>query len=220
MRVAAAVAGSTLATLLGVAAWHRTPPVVDLRQQVVAHLPKSGVEHPVTAVLLNFRGYDTLLEIAVLLVAVITGLAARRAQPDQSTTPRIDNGMLNALMHGVIPLMLLVAAYLLWAGAHRPGGAFQAGAVLAAAGVLLRLTGVVLPGAGPMAMRIALMAGFSVFLAVALGTLIANRPFLAYPVAWAGALILIIETALTLSIAAILLSLFAVAPPAPGRRRG
>ncbi len=35
----------------------------------------SGVEHPVTAVLLNFRGYDTLLEIAVLLLALLVMLA-------------------------------------------------------------------------------------------------------------------------------------------------
>ncbi len=38
---------------------------------VAGRLAESGVENPVTAVLLNFRGYDTLLEAGVLLLALI-----------------------------------------------------------------------------------------------------------------------------------------------------
>jgi energy-converting hydrogenase B subunit D len=36
------------------------PAAIDLRVPVAAHLADSGVTHPVTAVLLNYRGYDTL----------------------------------------------------------------------------------------------------------------------------------------------------------------
>ena len=36
---------------------------------VERRLDESGVSNPVTAVLLNFRGYDTLLEITVLLAS-------------------------------------------------------------------------------------------------------------------------------------------------------
>ncbi|MDP3892698.1 hydrogenase subunit MbhD domain-containing protein, partial [Nocardioides sp.] len=50
---------------------------------VADRVGESGVEHPVTAVLLNFRSYDTLLEVAVLLVAILAALALR---PDP--TPR------------------------------------------------------------------------------------------------------------------------------------
>ena len=46
----------------------------------------------------------------------------------------------------LVPLLLVTAGYLLWAGAQQPGGAFQAGALLASASVLLRLSG--RPGAG------------------------------------------------------------------------
>jgi len=58
---------------------------VDLRTAVAANMTASGVEHPVTAVLLNFRGYDTLLEIAVLLLpplitAIITLAAGMLAE--------------------------------------------------------------------------------------------------------------------------------------------
>ena len=43
----------------------------SLRTQVFANIGNSGVSNPVTAVLLNFRGYDTLLEITVLFLAVL-----------------------------------------------------------------------------------------------------------------------------------------------------
>ena len=42
-----------------------------LTQTVNAQLGLSGVSNPVTAVLLNFRGYDTLLEMVVLLLALL-----------------------------------------------------------------------------------------------------------------------------------------------------
>jgi hypothetical protein len=56
---------------------------------VIRHLPDSGVSNPVTAVLLNFRAYDTLLEIGVVLLA-LWGLKAvgaiacpsRQARPE------------------------------------------------------------------------------------------------------------------------------------------
>ncbi|MFN2337821.1 MAG: hypothetical protein ABR544_02485, partial [Gammaproteobacteria bacterium] len=43
---------------------------ISLPELVQEHLGTSGVSHPVTAVLLNFRAHDTLLEIGVLLLAV------------------------------------------------------------------------------------------------------------------------------------------------------
>lgn len=46
-----------------------------LAQEVTANLAESGVSNPVTAVLLNFRAYDTLLELAVLLAAALGILA-------------------------------------------------------------------------------------------------------------------------------------------------
>jgi hypothetical protein len=47
------------------------PDVAGLRRDVTEALPRSGVENPVTAVLLNFRAWDTLLESVVLLAALI-----------------------------------------------------------------------------------------------------------------------------------------------------
>ena len=208
---ATALAGALAWIMLGLPA-----PAVNLAQLVAQRMPESGVAHPVTAVLLNFRGYDTLLEIGVLLLAVFGVLAL---PPGDAGAPVAapGNPVLAALVQALVPLMLLVAGYLLWAGTHRPGGAFQAGAVLAAAGVLLRLAGR-LPALLPprFMLRAGLLAGFAVFVAVALGALLAGDALLQYPRAWAGALIVSIETALAISTGLILASLF-IGAAGPGR---
>ena len=90
----------------------------------VARLQKySGVESPVTAVLLNFRGYDTLLEVMVLLLAVIGSWSLTKA-PFSERNTGISPVQMGAV-HLLAPLMLLVAAYLVWQGSHLAGGAFQ-----------------------------------------------------------------------------------------------
>jgi len=182
------------------------PAAIDLRVPVAAHLADSGVSHPVTAVLLNYRGYDTLLEIAVLLLALLAILAVVGEAP--ASPSRAAHPVLQAMARLAVPLMIVVAVYLLWAGAFRPGGAFQAGAVLAAAAVLLHLVGL-LPGwSRPRpGLRIGLAAGFALFLAVA-AALLTQGSLLQYPPAAAGVLILLIESGLTVSLALILAGLF------------
>lgn len=174
---------------------------VRLAAAVSANLADSGVSHPVTAVLLNFRAYDTLLELAVILAAVLGILALGPARRGYFGAGPV---LLN-LIHWLVPLLIVTAGYLLWVGAHAPGGAFQAGATLAAAAVLLRLggdAGAGLPAGA--ALRWLLAGGVAVFLAVGLIQTAGGRAFLQYPVEWAGALILLIEAAATLSIAAAL----------------
>ncbi len=216
----------TIAAALIVAVVHRPPPVEDLTLRVVSRLPEAGASHAVTAVLLDFRSYDTLLEVAVLLVAVVVAIALREAQPDGPDRMGLANPLLRAVMSWLLPLQLLIAAYLLWAGSSRPGGAFQAGAVLAAAGVLLRLAGVGFNWQeNPLRLRVMLALGLAVFVTVGVGALITGRDFLDYPPEAAAGLILTIELALTLSIALALVSLFQLAPPQssgpqlPDRRR-
>ncbi|WP_374344196.1 Na(+)/H(+) antiporter subunit B [Azonexus sp.] len=181
------------------------PVAGELGKSVAAHLPLSGVEHPVTAVLLNYRGYDTLLEVAVLLVALLGCLAAG---PKSPAAPAADP-MLGDFARWLVPAMLPFAVYLLWLGAFRPGGAFQAGAVLAASAILLhlagRLPGWPLPGPG---LRCGFAGGFLFFLGVAAGLWLAGGQLLGYPPAHAGLLILLIESALTVSLGLLLAGLF------------
>ncbi len=180
--------------------------VPRLAEHVDRELARSGAENPVTAVLLNFRGYDTLLEIAVLTTVLVGVWALGPAPRIAETRP---SPVLLGLNATLLPLVLLICAYLLWVGKADPGGAFQAGAVLAAAGILL-----ILSGGRPRIplslrpMRLAAVFGLSVFIAVGLFAMLPGGYFLQYPVDLAGALILIVELAATISIAVILAGLF------------
>jgi len=183
-------------------------------EQVAMSLKISGVSNPVTAVLLNFRGYDTLLEMGVLLVALlgVWSLGGLPEYRDSSPGPVLDT-----LSRLLVPMLILVAAYLLWVGAHAPGGAFQAGSVLAAAGVLLLLSGWHLGTrfAG-LPLRVILVLGLGVFIIAGAGFLLIGNLFMEYPPALAGGLILIIETAATLAIGVTLAALFQGSRPATG----
>ncbi|ALP53151.1 hypothetical protein Tel_08270 [Candidatus Tenderia electrophaga] len=191
------------------------------RQLAFERLSESGVSNPVTAVLLNFRAYDTLLEISVLLLALTAVWAVGRVQPP--LPPADANFMLKSTARLLTPVLILVSGYLLWTGAKTPGGAFQAGSVLAAA-LLLQLF------AGQLSLRLAHWSmaswrwltalGLMVFVLVALAMALAGRHLLEYSPAGAGRWILLIETALTVSIAAMLTGLFlGCEPPALLRHR-
>lgn len=188
-----------------------------LTQEALSHLDRSGVSHPVTAVLLNFRGYDTLLEVAVLLVAAIGVRAIPTGMPQTHAEPDPVAPLLALSVRLLLPGLILVAGYLLWRGSHAPGGAFQAAAILTGGGVLLLLARVMQPpemSAG--VVKAALLAGPCLFLAVAAVPLLAGRRLLEYPHAWAAGLIFSVECALTLSIATMLIMFF---PGAGGTAR-
>lgn len=205
---------SAFAALLGYAVISLSGAAEGLAETVASQMEYSGVAHPVTAVLLNFRAYDTVLEMAVLLLALLgvwsLAPAGRPAMPVVPAGP-----VLAALFRLLAPVMILVAGYLLWVGAQAPGGAFQAGSVLAAAGVLMLLCGTRLEGrlAG-WPLRLALVLGTAVFVAVAAAVMVGGAHLLQYPLEWAGGLILLIETAATLSIGITLAALFFGARPA------
>ena len=109
-----AVAGA-----LGWAILSLPPAAPGLTRNVLSALPDSGVGNPVTAVLLNFRAYDTLLEVGVLMLAAaaVFALDRRPAEP----APPLSFSMLPVLLRLLIPLMIVVAGYLLWRGADAPG---------------------------------------------------------------------------------------------------
>jgi multisubunit Na+/H+ antiporter MnhB subunit len=214
-----------LGVVLAPVIWRLPQEPGGLTAEAAARLEASGVAHPVTAVLLNYRGYDTWLEVGVLLLAVLAVLILRR-EHDLSGVPvaTSDDPLLGWVVRWLLPVMLLTGGYLLWLGTSGPGGAFQAGAVLAAAAVLLLLAGhrsiTALPGGW---LRLALTLGFAAFLLLALALLLGGRRLLEYPSGAAGALILLVETAVTLSIAATLAALFGGARPSvtpAGKERG
>lgn len=189
-------------------------PAIDLTLQIQERLPESGVLNPVTAVLLNFRGYDTLLEVAVLLLAFLGIRSVWNPSLNMDNAASVSDSLLvNVLVQILTPLAIVIAVYMLWAGAHAPGGAFQAGTVLAAVGVLWQFGGQIRPEQVTLPLqKIILVMGISIFTSLALGMMVLQGHFLEYPKQWTSLLILVIESALTLSIALTLTLLFANAP--------
>jgi multisubunit Na+/H+ antiporter MnhB subunit len=189
-------------------------PAPGLAGEVEAVMPATGVDHAVTAVLLNIRALDTLLEVAVMLAAVVLVWSlgpALRPFPPATTLPGLP-----ALSRLLLPLFLLVPTYLLWRGSHAPGGAFPAGAVLGAGGVLMLLAGQV----GWMQqqrlqwlLKLMLVSGLALFVAVGLGGMLLTGVFLSIPLALAKALIMAVEIAMALSIALMLMALYLYGEP-------
>jgi multisubunit Na+/H+ antiporter MnhB subunit len=183
---------------------------------VDARLVDSGVGNPVTAVLLNFRSYDTLLETVVLLIALVgvwslTADAFWRGRPGLRQHARPD-GVLAYFGRMLPALGLLVAVHLLWAGADAPGGAFQAGTVLAAVWLLVAMAGLTeVPAVTDWRVRALLALGPGVFLLFGIVTAFAGV-FLAYPIGLTKTLVVLIETFVTLSIA-VTLSLLVLGVP-------
>jgi multisubunit Na+/H+ antiporter MnhB subunit len=176
-----------------------------LGAEVRANLPQSGAAHAVTAVLLSFRGYDTLLEVAVLLVAA---LGVRTLYPIPASY-MIGLGapqpLLTGVVHVLVPGCILIAGVLLYRGSHAPGGAFQAATLLSGAGVLLLLAQQIrVPSLSSPAVRALLLVGPFTFVSAAAAGALSGEAMLSYPHGHAGALIVFIETALTFSIALIL----------------
>ena len=189
-----------------------------LPELVAERLPETGMENPVTGVLLSFRAYDTLLEVGVLVVAMVAVWSLDRGGREFARHPEemAEDPVLEALARLVVPVAGITAVYLVWAGATRPGGAFQGGALLAGAGVLLAAAGIIRPitSAAPI-IRVLGVFGLAFFTLLGLALMPWNGAFLAYPEGWSYPLILLVEAALTVSIAVILVELFVDVPAIP-----
>jgi multisubunit Na+/H+ antiporter MnhB subunit len=181
------------------------------------------VGNPVTAVLLAYRSLDTLLEKVVLLLAL---MGVWSLAPDRcwGGAPRLwpggqQGGELTLLARLLPPIGIVVGVYILWVGAVAPGGAFQGGAILAAMWLLVMIAGLhKAPEIGQWRLRLILVAGPAVFLAVGIAGFALPGGFLSYPEQYAKPLIIAVEVVLTLSIAAIL-GLLVAGPPESERQR-
>jgi len=107
--------------------------------------PEGGGHNVVNVILVDFRGFDTLGEITVLGIAAIGILALLRGL--RLDGPALDwQGrpwaaeryplMLRVLSQPLLPLALLVSAYLFLRGHNAPGGGFIAGLVTGTAMLL------------------------------------------------------------------------------------
>jgi multisubunit Na+/H+ antiporter MnhB subunit len=217
LRGSAAVLSALTAAVLVGAVLLLPDPAPTLAPAAVANAWATSLSNPVTNVLMAFRAMDTMLEKVVLLLAIIGvwSLASDsawggRPGPRHQADPR---GVLAFLARLLPPVGIVVGIYILWTGADHPGGAFQGGAILASMWLLAIMAGLTdTPPVSRRWIRFILVAGPGLFLAVGLAGLLLGAAFLSYPPALAKPLILGIEVAMTLTIAATLGLLLAGAP--------
>lgn len=121
MRIAAAAA-AVVVGIVSLAVLSLPDPPSGLAGVVRAAGERSAVQHPVTSVLLEFRAWDTFLEVGVLLLAVIgasalAGLpgAARSVAGEPVAVPLV------WLVRLVVPGLVLAAGHVLLLGASAPG---------------------------------------------------------------------------------------------------
>ncbi len=94
-----------------------------------------GVANAVTTVVVYFRGFDTLGEIAVLFIASL-GLGLMLQSNTRCDLKAESNFMLQTASKLLFPIILLFGIYVMVYGHLSPGGGFQGGVIIAS-GVLL-----------------------------------------------------------------------------------
>nr|WP_246317531.1 hydrogen gas-evolving membrane-bound hydrogenase subunit E [Hyphomicrobium methylovorum] len=117
-----------------------------LGQSLLTLVPRDlGAPNVVTGILLAYRGFDTIGEVAVLFmvaagVGLVLGESNQRRRkvdatlpPAQPATEIVENGA-----RILLPMIAIFAAYIIMNGHLSAGGGFQGGAVIAS-GILLLL---------------------------------------------------------------------------------
>jgi multisubunit Na+/H+ antiporter MnhB subunit len=216
-RVIAAAGAAAVTATLALCVLTLPEPAPTLAPQTVANMAVTGVGNPITAVLLAFRAMDTLLE-AIVLVFALVGVWSLGPDSAWGGHPgprhRADpNGILAYLARVLPPIGIIVGVYVFWVGADHPGGKFQGATIVAAMWLLVIMAG--LADAPPISrtwVRVGLVAGPLVFIAIGLVGAATAGAFLAYPEGLAKPLIIVIELALMPTLALILALLLTGAP--------
>ncbi len=216
-RVAAAILSLLVTGGIAAGVLMLPDPAPTLAPLAAGGLPATGVGNPVTATLMAYRAVDTMLEKVVLVLALlgVWSLAPDRFWGGRPGLryPLDRDGVLAFLARLLIPVGILVGTYVLWVSADEPGGAFQGGTILAAMWILAMMAGLTeAPPVSGRRLRLVLVVGAAVFVAVGLAGFAMAGAFLAYPPAFAKPLILAIEVPATLSVAAAL-GMLTAGPP-------
>jgi len=181
----------------------------------------------VTAVLADYRSYDTLGEVVVIFTAglaclLVLGAFTRTGSGggDDEMAYSFGSDVLDATTRMLTPFIVLFATYVVIHGHTSPGGGFQGGAIFAAAIILVRLVRGAAPGL-LLSSRVTLAVGsvgVFVFFGTGLVSLFYGRNFLDYsalPFPYEGGHLrqfgsLAIEVGVFITVTAILVLIFQV----------
>ena len=106
---------------------------------------ETGALNMVTAVLADYRGYDTLGEAAVIFAAGLGCLVLLAAGGPRADVPvpgmrhPFGSVILDAVARILVPIVLLFGVYVLIHGHVSPGGGFQGGVLFGSGLIMLRL---------------------------------------------------------------------------------
>ncbi len=103
-----------------------------------------SVANVITAIVVNYRGFDTLGEVSVLFLAA-TGIGSilyrRRKEGEHSETiSKPSSQLLQAGAKLIYPAILVLGAYVFIHGHLTPGGGFQGGAIIATGFLLMMMS--------------------------------------------------------------------------------
>jgi len=98
-----------------------------------------GVANAVTTVVVFFRGFDTLGEIAVLFIASL-GIGLMLHSNTKCNIKAESNFMLQTASKLLFPIIMLFGIYVMIYGHLSPGGGFQGGVIIASAVLLLLIS--------------------------------------------------------------------------------
>ena len=217
LKVAAAALSLLVAGVLAAAVLTLPDPAPSLAPEADKELAATGLGNAVTAVLIAYRSFDTMLEKVVLVLAVV---GVWSVAPDRfwggapaPLGPAAPDAALVFLARVLAPIGVVIGVQMFWVGADDPGGAFQGGAILAAMWIIVMMARLAEPprvGAGWL--RLAVISGPVVFLLAGLAGPLMAGSFFAYPAGFAKPVILFIEAFMVLSIA-VTLPLLVAGPP-------
>lgn len=100
------------------------------------------VPNVVTAVLADYRSFDTMMETGVVFVAGLAIFSLLRRRKRQKSVPYDDSSSLVVRIGSkiMIPFMQIFSLYVVAHGHYSPGGGFQGGVILGASVILLAMS--------------------------------------------------------------------------------
>jgi len=108
-------------------------------------MAETSVPNFVTAVLADYRGFDTMFETAVIFtagIAIFSILRRKKEDPifPAKVTEPIPNIIVQSTCRILVPIIQLFGLYVVAHGHHSPGGGFQGGVILGASLILLAIS--------------------------------------------------------------------------------
>ena len=132
-----ALSGVLVLTILNILLQNIPTKIQTAGDELLKLNSSEGVANAVTTVVVYFRGFDTLGEIAVLFIASL-GIGLMLESNSKCDIKAESNFMLQTASKLLFPIIMLFGIYVMIYGHLSPGGGFQGG-VIVASGILLLL---------------------------------------------------------------------------------